>query len=210
MRFRGKYHFKKWIVLENKKVKIIEAANNKSDFPNCLFDYLFVALEINPKIYNQADWFRVILLFYACLSKSPQVELPITSPSDDERYKEDDWSYEGRNWHLYSHMLASAYGWTLEYISQLQVGEALAKIQEILTDKQLEHEFVYGLSEIAYPYNSQIKKNIFKPLDRPHWMKQKIESVVPRFKIAKDMLPIGVINMSDVIPDEYLPKEIIH
>ena len=52
-------------------------------------------------------------------------------------------------------------------------------------------------------------KSIFKPLERPHWMRVKILPV-PRFKIPKDMMPVGVIKIDGAIPEEFLPKEIIH
>jgi len=65
-------------------------------------------------------------------------------------------------------MLAKNYGWTLEYVSMLQVEEALAKIQEILVDEQLEHEFFYGLSEVAYSYDSSTKKSKFVPMPQSY------------------------------------------
>lgn len=209
MRHSKKYLFKSWLLLEDKKEKIIESVKNlQDDFPNQLFDFIYIATGVSHKWYRQAEWIRAVLLFYACLSCFPQIELPMLS-SVDEKKKDDDWSYEGRLWHQYSHILASEYGWSLEYISQLQVEEALAKIQEIMADKQLEREFYYGLSEVAYPYNPQTKKSVYKPLERPHWMLQR-KVDIPRFKIPKSMLPEGVVLMDNVLPNEYLPKEIIH
>lgn len=209
MKFRGKYQFKQWLDLESLKEKISLAVENKQpEFPDHVFAYLSTAFRIHHKWYEHADWLMIVKAFYVALTKSPIVKLPILTPNN-EKFKEEPWSYDGRNWHLYSHMLAKEYGWSLEYISQLQVGEALAKIQEILVDNQLDREFFYGLSEIAYPYNEQSKKSIFKPLDRPHWMREKIQPV-QRFKIPKAMMPMGVVNIQDVLPDEYLPKEIIH
>ena len=196
--------------LEGIKEKIIEAVSNRqADFPILLLAYIETALGVSSKWYAKANWLKVVELFYACLLKTPVVKIPLTSPSN-EKFKDDPWSYPNRSWHLYSHILAQSYGWDLEYISQLQVGEALAKIQEIMTDKQLEREFVYGLSEIAYPYNKNSKQSIFKPLDRPHWMRPTINPVrdIPRFPIPKDMLPVGVVMLENVLPDEFLPKAI--
>lgn len=196
-------------MLESIKEKIIEAVSNgQPDFPDFLLSYIETALGVSSRWYAKADWLRVVELFYACLTKSPIVKLPITSPSK-EKFKDDPWSYDGRTWPLYAHMLSKAYGWKLEYISQLQVGQALSMIQEILTDTQLEREFQYGLSEIAYPYDKSSKKSTFKPMQRPHWMHQQIKDV-PRFKIPGEMLPMGAVMMDNVLPDEYLPKEIIH
>lgn len=207
IKFKGQYKFKKWIHLESIKEKVIGAVENKQvDFPNYLLLYLSTALGVSSKYFELADWDKIVLLFYLCISKSPPIKLPLTSPTS-EKYKEEPWNYEGRIWHVYSHLLASNYGWSLEYISQLQVQEALATIQEILVDTQLEHEFYYGLSEIAYPYDKNTKKSIFKPLDRPHWMRPKAQPI-PRFKIPKAVMPMGNVIMDNVLSNEFLPKEI--
>lgn len=204
--------FGRWIELEGKKEKIIEAVSNGNpDFPDLLFSYIETALGVRSKYFENADWLKVIELFYACLSKSPHVKIPLTEPSK-EKIKDDPWTYEGRTWHLYAHLLAQAYGWTLKEISQLHVSEALSMIQEIMVDKQLEKEFQYGLSEIAYPYNKSTKKSVFKPLDRPYWMRPELNAKrdIPRFLIPKEYLPEGAVIIKDVLPDEFLPKEIIH
>lgn len=194
--------------LEGLKEKVIEAVP-RGQFPELLLSYVGTALGVNPKWFEQADWIKVAELFYACLSKSPSVKIPLTSPTK-ENIKADPWSYPERTWPLYSHLLAQAYGWSLEQISQLQVREALSMIQEIMTDKQLEREFYYGLSEIAYPYNKNTKQHIFKPLDRPHWMSPTFnpKKDIPRFKIPVSMMPEGAVIMDKVLPDEFLPKEI--
>ena len=96
---------------------------------------------------------------------------------------------------MWVNILAERYGWTFDTISNLDTDVALALIQEILTDKQLEKEFLWGMSEIAYPYNSQTKESKFSPLQRPYWMKaapQEIKMV----RIRKSMLPVG--NVQDV------------
>lgn len=203
---RGKPpRFKRWLELESYKEKIIKATDG-GDFPKALLKYLSVALGVSERWFETADWMLLASAFYVSVNKSPKIELPITSPSE-EKHKDDDWSYDGRMWHLYSHMLAKSYGWDLEYISCLHVEEALAKIQEIIVDTQLEHEFMYGLSEVAYPYDKNTKQSKFVPLPRPSWMRPKAKPI-KKFLIPKDMLPVGVVNMADALPDEYLPKEI--
>ena len=209
---RREYLFRQWIELENIKSKIIEAVENSHpDFPVYLLDYISTALGVSSKWFEKAEWIKIVELFYACLARSPKVDIPLTSPSK-EKFKDDPWTYEGRTWPLYSHLIAQAYGWTLKEISQLQVGSALSMIQEIMVDKQLEKEFQYGLSEIAYPYNKSTKKSVFKPLDRPYWMRPTFNPQIdiPRFKIPVGMMPEGVVVMDKVLPDEFLPKEVVH
>lgn len=206
-RWRGKYKFRKWVILEGWKEKILGAVEHgQAEFPDYLLMYISTAWGIPSKWFEQADWLKVVEAFYVCLSKSPIVKLPITA-STSEKIKDDPWTYDGRTWHLYSHLIAKEYGWSMKEISQLPVHDALAIIQEIMVDKQLDREFLYGLSEIAYPYDSGSKKSTFKPMQRPHWMKEQIQPI-PRFKIPASMLPVGVVMMDKVLPDEYLPKEI--
>ena len=199
---------KKWIELETYKEKIVQAVDeNQKDFPKYLLLYLSIFLGLPYKYFEYADWVRLISAFYVCLSYSPKIELPIAAPSP-EPSKEDDWSYDGRTWHLYSHMLAKEYGWTLEYISMLQVGEGLAKIQEILVDAQLEKEFYYGISETAYSYDPATQKSKFVPLPRPSWMRPKVEpEKIKKVLIPVSMMPAGVVMLNDALPEDLLPKE---
>lgn len=202
--YRGTPHFKKWLELEQHKEKILKATED-GDLPNCLLRFLSVAFwGIESKWFELADWERIISAFYVVLSKSPKVQLPITSPTD-EKSKEESWDYDNRTWHVYSHILSKNYGWTLEYISRLHVVEALAKIQEIMVDEQLEREFYYGLSEVAYSYDKNTKKSKFVPMPRPHWMRPKMKEI-KKVIIPASLLPVGVGHY-DGIPDEYLPKE---
>lgn len=206
--YRREPRLKQWIELETYKEKIIESVRNDDrDFPRYILTYLSHCFGIPYRWFEQADWWKLIQAFYTCISKSPHVELPLTRPSG-EKSKDEDWSYDGRMWHVYSHMLAKAYGWTLEYISLLQVGEALAKIQEILVDEQLEREFYYGLSEVAYAYDKSTKKSKFVPLPRPIWMRPKVEpEKIKKILIPVGMMPMGVVEIGNALPPDLLPKE---
>lgn len=197
---------KRWIALEEQKEKLVQALGSGGNFPSELLTYLSRAWGIDYKWFEYADWFLLIQAFQLCLLKSPHVNLPITSPSN-ENSKEESWDYEGRTWHLYSHLLAKAYGWTLEEISQLQVVEALAKIQEIMVDDQLDREFYHGLSEIAYHYDKNTKVSKFVPLPRPYWMRPKMKPI-EKFILPKSMLPMGNVITEGVLPPEFMPKEI--
>lgn len=199
---------KKWILLEARKEQIIKAVESGNDFPRELFSYLSTALGVSYKRYEKADWTLLIEAFYLCVAKSPVIDLPITTKSN-EASKEESWDYPERTWHLYSHLLAKTYGWTLSEISQLHVEEALAKIQEIIVDDQLDREFQYGLSEVAYHYDKNTKTSKFVPLPRPHWMRPKIQPI-KRMLIPKGMMPVGNVISDGVLPPEMMPKEIIH
>lgn len=206
----GEIRFRTWLRLEGLKEKVIKAVEiGSDDFPDLLLEYISTALNVPAKYFQDAEWTVVIQAFYEITLKSPTVKLPITEPTS-EHFPPDDWDYDGRNWHLYAHLLSSRYGWTLEYISRLHVEEALAKIQEILSEKQLEKEFLHGLSEVAYVYDSQTKKSTYKPLPRPSWMRPKVKvEEIKRIRMPISSLPVGNVNY-DAIPEEFRPQTIIH
>jgi hypothetical protein len=112
-----------------------------------------------------------------------------------EKVEELSWNYNGRMKHYLIHILAKTYGWDDTYIKKLSVETALSYIQEIFVDDQLDKEFVYSLSEVAYPYNKSTKKSEFHPLPRPVWMQKEIKEV-KKIKMLRSMLPVG--NVTDV------------
>lgn len=200
--------FREWVEQQVGKDKILKAVRDKSDeFPVHLIQFISTALHISPGHLERLPWQVIIKAFYLLLAKHPIINLPIVSAYVDSVSK-DDWDYDGRTWHLYSHLLAKHYGWTLEYISQLQVVEALAKIQEILTDEQLDREFFHGHSELAYTYDSGSKKSTFVPLPRPPWMHKPIQPT-RKLVFPKGSLPLGNVN-NDAVPEADKPKELIH
>lgn len=187
--------FKKWAELEDLRDLLIRAAEDNADeFPDRLFAYLSAALDINKEELKSLEWIDIIELFYLVYSTNlPLIPLPIISDVPKEgKHSKLDWDYEGRTWYSYAHMIASSYGWTLEYVAELEIDSALALVQEILTDRQLEKEFLWGMSEIAYPYNQATKKNKFSPLPRPYWMLGKSKEI-KNVKILKSLMPQGLI-----------------
>lgn len=78
--------------------------------------------------------------------------------------------------------------------SELDPDDGVALLQEILTDDQLEKEWQWSLSEIAYPYNPDTKKSEFKNLPRPVWMQKEIRKPVKQIKIPASMLPVGIVR----------------
>lgn len=206
----GEIKFKGWLRLEGIKEKVVKAVAEGSDeFPVLVVEFVATALRVPASYIQDAEWSQMVRAFYEIMMRQPRVSLPLTEPSRDDP-KPDDWDYDGRTWQRYSHLLAHEYGWTLEYISRLPVFEALAKIQEILTDQQLEREFYYGLSEIAYPYDAQSKKSYYKPLQRPHWMRPKVNiDKIPRIKMPVAALPMGNVNY-DALPENLKPQTPVH
>lgn len=200
--------FKKWLELEQLKSVFISAAESEA-FPDRVYAYLSAATSIPVNRLDKKGWESTM---QSLLKESarfiPNRELPLLKDAPKEN-KPVEWDYEGRTWHYYAHMLAQAYGWTLEYIANLGVDEALAHLQEIMTDDHLDREFTYGLSEVAYPYNKSTNTSVFKPMKRPYWM---IAAVKPikKTRMLRSMLPVG--NGIDLtgLPPEYGIKDIIN
>lgn len=200
--------FKRWTELEELKANFIRAAEEGTEFPLTLLRLLSAALGISPKYLRLIDWPKLLVAFnQVCLQNVPYIILPLLTEASGLKDKRDAWDYEGRVWYMYSHMVAKNYGWTLEQISQLKVEDALAIIQEILTDEQLDREFQWGLSDRAYSYDPKTKVGKFNELARPYWMKPKVESVVKKIRIPKMMLPQGNVDYA-AVDEKTRPKEI--
>lgn len=109
------------------------------------------------------------------------------------------WDYPERDWYYWVHAFASAYGWQMQYVAELDIDDAVALMQEIETEKQLEREWDYQISEIAYPYDKASKKNRFKPMPRPGWMVIGTFTMKPKLrKIRRDWIPVGnVIKVNE-------------
>jgi hypothetical protein len=189
--------FGKWIALENKKEQVIKAVESGSpDFPKSLASYISTALHIKSEAVLKSYWFDTVSLFTLVASKTaPRIPLPLILQSNKGKpQKPDDWDYEGRQTYLYTHLFAQKYGWNQKLIGNLDVDTALALLQEILTSDQLDREFQWGMTEIAYPYDAQTKQSRFSPLPRPQWMYPK-SSAPKKTKLLRSQLPIGSVEI---------------
>ena len=110
------------------------------------------------------------------------------------------WDYPERDWYYWVHLLASHYGWSIAHISEMDIDDALALLQEIEVEEQMQKEWEYQLSEIAYPYDSNSKASIFKPMDRPFWMRK--EAKAQKRKMLKKFMPNGYIIKVNTEEDE--------
>ena len=83
----------------------------------------------------------------------------------------------------------------MKYIGGMSIDSVIAYIQEILTEDQLEKEFKWSLSEIAYPYNKSTKKSEFKAMRRPYWMLADAPEI-KKIRMLKSLVPVG--NVQDI------------
>jgi hypothetical protein len=200
--------FRKWIELEEIKEKIIKAIEEKEQqFPDLVFEYLSIAFDV-PKQYFEGRYWEEVMRWFSLFSviNLPPINLPLISTPYNKKSKKDDWDYPGRTWPMYCHLLAEKYGWSIEYIAKLTVTDALALVQEVLTDEQLNKEFLWGMSDKSATYDTKTKTTKFNDLPRPYWMKKKIE---PPKKIIMpaNLLPVGNVDVS-AIPEEFKSKAV--
>jgi hypothetical protein len=195
LKFQKQPRFRRWVRLEEQKNKILRAVEESSDeFPNHLFDFLSTALYLPSHYFRRADWTKIVIAFYKSLSiLSYKTTLALFEPSKEN--KKDDivsWDYAGRAWHLYAHMIAAQYGWSLEYISNLRLPVVLPLIQEILLEDQLTKEFQWTMSERSSYYDDKAKVSKANPLPRPDWMNKHID---PAKELKVTKIPVGMMPM---------------
>jgi hypothetical protein len=185
-----------WTKLEMIAANIDKAVETEiTKFPQLVVEYVSTALLIPAKYISGLRWFEILYLYNYSRKINTPTKIPLLEEKKKSK-KEDKpvgWDYAGRNWHYWSHLLAKEYGWELQYISGMDVDVALAHIQEILTDEQLNREFIWGTSEIAYPYNSSTKQSKFSPLKRPYFMAGTAPEL-KRFMMKKELLPQGSVQ----------------
>ena len=185
--------FKEWAKLEQLTSEIIKAVESDiTKFPEFVNEYISTALRLPIWFLNKIPWHIPAYLYTFSKSINTPNKIPILA-NTEEGSDVVSWDYPGRNWNYWSHVLAKSYGWSLEYIAALDTNTALSHLQEIFTDEQLSHEFTWSTTEIAYPYNATTKQSRFSPLERPYWMLEKAKPV-RTFKMAKSMLPTGLVN----------------
>ena len=153
----------------------------------------YISIALKGFNIEERPWIETVEVLNKIINiNKPSKEIP--SLRSNIEAKKHSWDYPGRTWYFWLHIFAKEYGWKSEYIADLDVDDALGLMQEVIVDDQLNKEWDWMLSEIAYPYDSASKKSIFKPLERPIWMKQVyVEQELPKVKILKAHLPVGNI-----------------
>ncbi len=186
--------FKRWLVLDNLFRKIRKAIGTDS-FPDLVLEFVSIAFGLSISDLETEDWDRVIhALFEFYKNMGPTVDFPILRQKPSGIIEP--WDYEGRSWYFWLFLLAESFGWSIEYIENLDVDDAIGLIQEIAVKEQLEREWEWLLSpDISFSFDPVTKSSKLRPLERPDWM-----SGVPvreiredRFDIPEFMKPQGVI-----------------
>jgi hypothetical protein len=187
---------KRWLQLEGIREQIARAADreDRQGFVAHIYSYLSVALSVEED-FSQLPWFEVVQAYQQLLSlNSPKLDLPLLHATDTG--EKIPWDYEGRSWYSWANMFSSAFGWSLEYVAELDVDDAIALLQEIKADNQMKREWEWMLTEVSYD-----RKGKHKELPRPHWMRGIIVPDNSKTKIKKSMLPVGNVVRWNETPD---------
>lgn len=188
---------KDWLMLSDIMHEISKEKTLKNYYKvaELIYTYNSVGCKNSSIDWHTISWIDTVSVFSELIKINRiKKKFPIFSAEETSTKEKSDedvpWTYIGRTWYLWAHLLASSYSWKISEIEELEVEEAVPLIQEILADKQLTKEFQWSMSEIAYPYNSTTKKSVFSPLHRPEWMKPKVKQI-KKIKVRKDFVPVG-------------------
>jgi hypothetical protein len=193
-----------WLALEDLYSQIIEAAagGNREKFVSSVYSYVSAATFVSREEMQAQPWYEVVrALKQIYRINMPTIDFPVLHDVEKKEGKIE-WDYVGRDWYNWLNLLAGKYGWEIEYIANLDVDDGIGLLQEILLDKQLQKEFQWSMSEVAYSYNNTTKITKFIPLERPEWMKPK-QKPVKKIKIKVSELPIGLVLKWNTDTNEY-------
>ena len=194
--------FKQWFMLDELKGNILDCIHSGDNkFSEYIIEYVRMAFDLEDStMLSELPWWEIAVAFErASLANLTKLKLPMLLKKGDEKKKDIKevtyaWDYPERTWYFILHQFIYNYGWTIDTVENLDVDDALALLQEINISDQLNKEFYYSISEIAYPYDEARKLNVFKPMERPEWMKEFVKVLPPKkVKILKSMMPVGLI-----------------
>jgi len=174
-----------------------------------IFEFLRVSIpDLKATEFYLSPWYDA---FYAYsqiedLNRLPHgVEFSILKFPASAHGRSVPWDNPLRSIIIWIHLIAKTYSWSRDEIENLWPEEAVAYVQEIMADEQMDREFVHMLSTVAYEYNKTTKKSQYRPLARPMWMMmQKVEDVIT--KLRKDFLPVGNVIYPKGIDERLKPE----
>jgi hypothetical protein len=188
-----------WLALEEIRLVLSQATKHKDreKVAESLCLYVSVAFGLDKSEIESLPWKQVAFAF-AEGAKANSVELGhiafLRGQTQDDA--KEAWEYPGRTWWTWAQTFAKEFGWSLEYISNLNVLDAVSLFQEFLLSQQFKREWEWNLSEYSTKYNTTTKKSDPNPLPRPDWMKMyspKSLETPKLVKIPKGMMPVGNI-----------------
>ena len=182
--------FKTWLELEDIRSQISDAAEQDENVADLLCSYLSTAL-CGGK-WSNIPW-EVVLYDYIFVTELHRPSRDFRIFSVDSKSKA--FLVNESSWYSWASMLATNYGWNLDYIAELDIDDAISLIQEALYTEQVQKEWEWALSERAIRYD-KAGKGKFEPLERPKWLlpdKKEVQKEAPKIKVKADMIPPGIV-----------------
>jgi hypothetical protein len=192
-----KFRLKEWLGMQAYLSTIRAAAKTQSPgLPDLIYRFLAAATDSNEEHWKRLYWeLAVNGMVQIQQANEFAWKPPLALFPDEVEAAKSPWLYTGRDWYFWRHVFTEYYGWQEQYIADLEVEEAFALMQEIMTEEQMEKEWEYGLSEKSVSYDPKTKQGHFNPLPRPNWMRP-ATPVITKVRVKKSMLPEGVIDVS--------------
>lgn len=187
---------KRWIELEDIKEKVSDAVGTHSDE---VIDYILKYVSTASGLdYSNAFWIDTIEALTELQALNVPKQFPILKVQQKPKNVLD-FHYEGREWYFWLNLFAAAYGWTVEYIENLDIDDAIALLQEIVYDEVSDKEWNWMLSDVAYEYDKHGKGKL-REFKKPPWIKAASKIKEPmKVKIRKDLMPVGNVISADEI-----------
>lgn len=183
---------RKWLELETIREDIFKAVEVPDEQARLVYQYISTALPINIEVLSKQPWKDVAQVLVEILTTNTVLlDIPFIK-SQPAKGTKASWDYDTRNWWGLCHLIVKEFGWSIEYVSQMDVAEAMHIIQEIMIEEQLQKEWEWLLSERSAKWNEGTKKYEPNPLPRPDWMRATPE-LPKKVKIRKEFMPVGVI-----------------
>lgn len=154
--------------------------------------YVATALSIFPEDIENLPWEEVADAFAEIVNVNAlnfEIPLLLNKSKDDTKVP---WDYDGRNWYFWLHSIAKEFGWTIEYIAEMNIEDGVKILQEILVNEQMQKEWSWALSEKSVQKVGNDYK--FKELPRPDWMRYSTKPIHRTvIQIPEHLMPMGNI-----------------
>lgn len=191
---------KRWLQLEEKKLDLWDAIKTREIdlIIQCMYAIFVIAGDESIDLEDK-EW-QVVAHRFAEIIKANSLDRfpPFIDKTFSEKDNEFLFTYPTRLWWMWAYKFARLFGWSLEYIENLDVETALYLYQEFLVDDQKRMEWEWACSQNSIGYDDITKKSVPIKLPRPKWMEKSsddriLERIKPA-KIPKYMMPQGEIT----------------
>lgn len=188
---------RKWLELEDIKFRIQSAVEDKDRDRLVNLIYLYISTAIGIETNTMLDLpYKEVLDAFNEIAKINVITLDLPFmriPVKEGRIEDTGYEYDYRSWWSWANIFSKQYGWSLEYIADLNVNDGLYLYQEYLIDKYHERDWQWILSERYVGWDEHTNSSKLNPYPKPDWMRPKMKPIKP-VKIPTEMMPVGVIK----------------